>query len=368
MQGRTGEIHGASRKGTPLDPAADVLFLGDLCFGASYGRRSFARRGFDAPFANLDALLEQAGLVVANLETTLTTQESSPLEGRKTWVHKDYPEGAEALRRHNIDAVSLANNHAFDYGAPGLRETLDSLERSGIAVFGAGLNGEEAKRGFVRDLALPRGAFRLAVAAGKEYVRYRYDYYADADRPGINGWIRRTAAAQIRALREAEPDGFLVAFPHWGRNYHWKIPYQSRLARAMIRGGADLVIGHGAHCLQEIERIEGRWVVYGIGNSVFNTGGTYRKHPDILPYSFLARLCVTERDRSRVVTLRLYPILSDNRRTQFCPRFVEAEEVAEIRTRLVARSAEGDELDEALADGEDGFGRFLALPVGRRDA
>jgi poly-gamma-glutamate capsule biosynthesis protein CapA/YwtB (metallophosphatase superfamily) len=340
-----------------------VLFLGDLCFGASYGRRSFRERGFDSSFRNLDPLLGRAALVVANLETTLTTAKSSVLEGKKGYIHKDDPEAADALRSHGIDVVSLANNHAFDYGASGLRETLESLGARDVTPIGAGLTGEQAGRSVVRDLVLGRDTFRVAVAAGKEYVRYRYDYYAGEERAGINGWIRRTAAAQIRALREAEPGAFVVAFPHWGRNYRWKINYQSKLARSMVRAGADLVVGHGAHCLQEIERVEGRWVVHSIGNSVFNTRGAFRKHPDILPYSALARLCLWHAPRRPVATLRLYPILSDNRRTSFRPRFVDDDELARIRSVLVARSRRDDRLDDALSGGQDEFARFLELPL-----
>lgn len=156
---------------------------------------------------------------------------------------------------------------------------------------------------------------------------------------------------------------YVVAFPHWGRNYQWKINYQSKLARSMVRAGADLVLGHGAHCLQELERVEGRWVVHSIGNSVFNTRGGYRKHPGILPYSFLARLCVRYRARRPVVTLRLYPILSDNRRTNFRPRFVDGDELARIRTELIARSAGDDGIEDALAEGQDEFARFLELSI-----
>ena len=55
---------------------ADVLLLGDTCFGASYKGQRFRKRGFDFAFEHLDGLLAQADLVVANLETVLTTSPS----------------------------------------------------------------------------------------------------------------------------------------------------------------------------------------------------------------------------------------------------------------------------------------------------
>ena len=115
-------------------PDADALFLGDICFGSSYGRTSFKKRGFDSSFEHVDELLQRAGFVIANLETVLTTHKTSLLDGKKRYIHKDDPEAAAALRRHGIDLVSLANNHAFDYGTPGLVETLESLREADITV------------------------------------------------------------------------------------------------------------------------------------------------------------------------------------------------------------------------------------------
>jgi len=344
-------------------PDADILFLGDLCFGASYGRSSFEERGFDSAFERLDGLLERVHYVVANLETTLTTQEASPIEGKKRYIHKDDPEGAEALRRHGIDAVSLANNHAFDYGSAGLAETLQHLTASGITAIGAGPSVAETHPTLLHDVALEDGALPVAITVGKEHVDYDYHYYADATQAGIIGWSRQSAAAQIEALREAHPKAFVIAFPHWGSNYRWSASSQRRLARSMVRAGADLVVGHGAHCLQEIDEVEGRWVVYSIGNSVFNTPGSFGRRPEILPYSFMARLCVRKRSSGRAVTLRLYPILSDNRRTKFRPRFVKREEMGIIHEQLIARCRKPERLESEMERGKDEFGRYLRLAI-----
>jgi poly-gamma-glutamate capsule biosynthesis protein CapA/YwtB (metallophosphatase superfamily) len=352
------------RRSRPTAPDGDVLFLGDLCFGASYGRSSFEKRGFDSPFERIDALLQRASYVVANLETTLTTLETSPLEGKKRYLHKDDPEGAEALKRHAIQAVSLANNHAFDYGSVGLAQTLESLGASGIKAIGAGPSAADIDHTLVHDLALERGTFPLAVTVGKENVDYDYPYYVGENQAGIVGWTRQSAAAQIRVLREAEPEAFIVAYPHWGTNYRWKDRDQRKLARSMIRAGADLIVGHGAHCMQEIEFVEGRWVVYSIGNSVFNTPGSFGRRPKILPYSFIARLCVRERRHKRDIALRLYPILSDNRRTKFRPRFVMREEMAIIKEQLITRCSESEQLESELKRGKDEFGRYLRLRLG----
>ncbi|NIP24251.1 MAG: hypothetical protein GWN81_07950 [Phycisphaerae bacterium] len=68
-----------------------------------------------------------------------------------------------------------------------------------------------------------------------------------------------------------------------------------------------------------------------------------------------------------MITLRLYPILSDNRRTNFKPRFADSTEVQQIRTRLIENSDEVSELDSSLLNSIDEFGHYLELPIGSRN-
>ena len=75
-------------------------------------------------------------------------------------------------------------------------------------------------------------------------------------------------AVQVVALRREDPTVFVIAFPHWGRDYEQITANQRRLGRALVDAGVDLVIGHGAHLLQGLELYRGRWIAYGIGNFV----------------------------------------------------------------------------------------------------
>jgi hypothetical protein len=298
-----------------------ILFTGDTAFGGNYQKRIerkggvnvLKEKGYDFGFSNLQPLIDDSQFVLANLETTLTTARSSPLKGLRRFIHRDSPnKSARALEQHGIDAVSLGNNHGFDYGDVGLAETREALERRGITVVGAGPNDRVAREPIEHQFYSESSVFRLAVIAGKHKWReYKYHYYADESSPGVNCWTEETAHEQIRALRESNPQAFLVAYPHWGQNYAWKDESQASLAQALVEAGADLVIGHGAHALQEIERIDGRWVVYGLGNFLFNSPGSYQRQK-ILPYGLAAALRVAEREGQQQLSLRLYPILSDN--------------------------------------------------------
>src|SRR5699024_10381105 len=116
----------------------NLLLLGDTAFGAGYqearadrGRTNFLKKyGYDHGFVRVDPFLQGSDLVVANLETPLTTRRDSPFEDIRTYIHYDDPElSLRHLRAHNIGAVTLANNHTHDMGEAGLLDTLKALQQ-----------------------------------------------------------------------------------------------------------------------------------------------------------------------------------------------------------------------------------------------
>ena len=354
-----------------------LLFVGDTSFGENYqdeleregDSHLLKTRGYDYSLQQLKPLLDNADFTIANLETPITKLSVSPHTGKKKFIHWDNPtEAPAALQRHRIHAVSLANNHVLDFGVPGLEETFAALRQHDLLSFGAGKNTREAARPLVREFQVDGQTFRLSVLGGF-WVTRKYDevleFYADKDTPGTNGWTRKTAAAQIRALRKDDPDTFLVCFPHWGGNYDWKSQRQTRMAHAMIDAGADLVIGHGAHMLQEIERYKDRWIVYGIGNFVFNSPGRYQYKKNALPFSLAARLDIEKREGQLGMTGRLYPILSDNLQTDYQPRLAAQEEFEQVRKEVLKHSDDTDELEELLLNGQDSIGSYFRLDLGR---
>jgi hypothetical protein len=131
---------------------------------------------------------------------------------------------------------------------------------------------------------------------------------------------------QINTLKRVHPGIFIIVFPHWGENYRLRTEAQKMAAIALADAGADLVLGHGAHCFQEIERINRTWVFYGIGNFVFNSPGRYRKF-NAPPISLIAQLQV----KNSQLTLKLYPIFTSNLETHYQCRFATENE---FRTTL----------------------------------
>jgi hypothetical protein len=321
------------------------LFLGgDVHFGENYvrtGRQIAARFGYDHSFANLRPLIGRSHYAVVNMETPATSLEQSPVVG-KHYLHRTDPAQAPAaLARQRIRAVGLANNHSLDYGVQGLLDTFGALQRSGIRIFGAGRNIAEAE--IPLTLRIPTTGERRQHVALFAMFEHRpppdpsHNFYATEMRPGVAKIDPARFERLVRSYRERFENLYVIAFPHWGRNYAWRTPEQRELGRALIEAGADTVIGHHGHNYQEIERYRGRWIFYGIGNFIFNSFGRWSEFPTMPRYGLPVELDFAL-DGSRDPIARLYPILVDNIRTNYQPRVAEQAEAEDALRRLLARS------------------------------
>jgi len=346
----------------------NILFAGDTSFGENYKKKNFFEsRGYDYFLKELSPLLNQSDVVIANLETPLTDLTRSPFSGWKKYIHwGDVHKVPEVLKDHNIRFVSLANNHSMDYGVEGLQQTLVALKKEGIAWFGAGMNASEAAKPLRLHSVINEHPFHLTVVSGFDYERWYdllYRFYARGKRGGVNRWTRKDAAKQIREIRKTDAHAFIVAFPHWEDNYSFRNKAQTKLAHTLIEAGCDLVIGHGAHILQEIEQYKGKWILYSLGNFVFNSPGRYQKeHVD--PFSLVASLDVTDKSGSLALMLRLYPIFSDNRISNYQPHFVTDGELDRVRDIILQHSPDPERLGKELGMEKDEIGPFLTLAIG----
>jgi hypothetical protein len=274
----------------------------------------------------------------------------------------------KTLRKNNISVVSLANNHSLDYGSRGLQQTINALKNQGIQWIGAGLDESAAAQPLRFDYLLEGQPFRLMIAAGFGYWKSydeKYEFYAKGGKAGTNAWTIARASQQIRSIRQLNPDAFILAYPHWGTDYVWKSRNQTKLAHAIIDAGADLVLGHGAHLLQEIERYRGRWIIYSLGDFVFNIVNKERnyKKNNMHPFSLLARLDVKREKGMTKLSLRLYPIFSDNNITHFQPRFVTNKQFRGVKEMILRQGPSEKLLRRRMGEGEDDFGRYLLLDV-----
>jgi poly-gamma-glutamate synthesis protein (capsule biosynthesis protein) len=217
------------------------------------------RRDFTEMFAGVRSAVEGADLAICHLEVPLADKDG-PFEGFPTFSAP--PEVATALAGIGYDTCSTASNHTFDQGADGAKTTLDVLDSAGIGHTGSARTEKEAATPLITDVN--------GVQVGQVSYTFGYNVGTDPPEPWMGNVIdvdRILAAA--RAAREAGAD-VVIASLHWGNEDQPKpTAFQRRVARKLLADPAiDLIVGHHAHVVQPFEKINGKWVAYGLGNQI----------------------------------------------------------------------------------------------------
>jgi len=241
----------------------DILVHSQLWARAERTARASGREGFDfrPMFADVRGLLGRADLAVCHLETPF----APPGEPLSTFPRFGVPrEVAEGLAYGGFDHCSTASNHVLDRGVAGIEATMAALARAGITQSGMAARRQDAEP-FIRDV----GGVPVAL------LSYTFGYNGIRPPRGEPWRSNLIDPARIRRdARVARARGarVVVASMHWGvERSHRPSREQERVARAITApGGVDLIVGHHAHVLQPIERVNGVWVLYGLSNLVSN--------------------------------------------------------------------------------------------------
>ena len=212
----------------------------------------------EAVYGDMLPVLRGADLGIVNCECALTAAD------RPVWksgaVFKGLPAHAAGLTAVPFEVACLANNHVFDYGLRGFRETLDVLRRNGIRTVGAGLTLKEA----LSPLTVAIKGTRVTILNFGEGE----DLTASRGGPGVCGWEIDEIAGRVR--RAKKRGDFVVVVAHAGLEYTpFPPPYVVEAFRALSEAGADCVVGHHPHVAQGLELRSGRLIVYSLGNFVF---------------------------------------------------------------------------------------------------
>jgi poly-gamma-glutamate capsule biosynthesis protein CapA/YwtB (metallophosphatase superfamily) len=213
-----------------------LALAGDTMLGRKVGEALERRPPQSLVEPELVEIVREADLFVLNLECCIS-ERGEPVA--KTFNFRAPPAAVETLLHLGVDCVTLANNHALDYGTDALLDTLEHLRAAGIAWAGAGANIEEARAPAVVD--------GLAVVAFADHER---GAAAGPDRPGI-AYIDLDDDLPDWLLQNAR--GALVT-PHWGPNMTSEPVAHVRAAAQTLRAaGATLVAGHSAHVFHGVE-------------------------------------------------------------------------------------------------------------------
>ncbi len=223
-------------------------------------------KGDEYIFGDTLNILKKQDLLLGNLEGSITyTTSKTP----KSYNFKFNPHVLPVLKEVGFDYFSLTNNHIYDYGEKGFRDTLKYLKEAGIPASGVGLTIEEAAEYI--EITLGNNTVRILSMGAYSREKNGWDGKTMAqittDHPGIlfDGEI---AARAVRNM--SSPSSFDILMIHGGVEWT-SIPddKQKDLYRSYIKAGADMIIGSHPHVLQGMEVWQDKLIAYSLGNFIF---------------------------------------------------------------------------------------------------
>jgi poly-gamma-glutamate capsule biosynthesis protein CapA/YwtB (metallophosphatase superfamily) len=228
-----------------------LALAGDTMLGRGVAERLSVVDPADLFSDDVVAAVREADLFVLNLECAISTRGERWPDPHKPFFFRAPPSAADALRHLGVDCVTLANNHALDFGDVALLDTVRYLANAGVAVTGAGADETAART----PVVLEASGSRVAVVGVTDHPP---EYAAKPGSPGVAYADLRhgTPAWLLHAIGGVDAD-IVVVTPHWGPNMTAEpVRHVRQAAAELVAAGATLVAGHSAH------------VVHGVGGPV----------------------------------------------------------------------------------------------------
>lgn len=250
-----------------------IVAAGDTCFS---GRLEIIgqTRGYDWFFGQTSPTVREGDIAFLNLETSVSRR-GRPVRG-KEFVFRSPPDCLEAIKKAGFDVVSVANNHALDYGDVAFLDTLKHLKASGLLHVGGG---EKSLHAYSPSLLNVKG-IKVAFFAFSDVVPP--GFAATEKKPGIAS-LKNEKTAIKTVFKWSKVSDVTIVSVHWGKELGY-LPSerQIRIAHRLIEAGADLILGHHPHVVQPVEVYRNRAIAYSLGNFIFSPGGDAGRYTMLL--------------------------------------------------------------------------------------
>ena len=250
---------------------ARIAAVGDVNLGDRPGV-AIATYGARYPWLSVARVLRAADVAIANLECSISTR-GYPIPG-KQYTFRGAPSSLKEMARYaGVDTVTVANNHALDYGRLAFADTLANAHRFGMKTIGGGRSLDVSRRPAIYRL----GGIRIAFFGYSDVRPLGFDAGSSTSgtAPAFPSYISHDVA---RAKRHGID--VVVVYFHWGGERAFRPSSRHRsLAAVAFQAGASVVLGAHPHVLQPIERPRPRRLIsWSLGNFVFGatTAGTER--------------------------------------------------------------------------------------------
>lgn len=239
-----------------------IVFLGDMML--TRGVETSVKNNFNGDYNKLfDNLteLKEADITYANLEGPISSSGNNV--GSKYSFRMNLAV-IDAIKNAGFDILSFANNHVGDWNMQAFKDTLTSLDNIGIYLTGAGFDKKSAESPIIIEKNGIRFGFLSFSDVGPVWMK------AEDKSPGILISDNLENLKNIIKTARIKSDVLIVSF-HWGEEYKLKHnKRQETLAHLAIDSGADVIIGHHPHVIEDVEEYMGKPIVYSLGNFIFD--------------------------------------------------------------------------------------------------
>ena len=259
----------------PCTARVNFCAVGDILLDRGI-RKKIQEHGVDYPFEKISEFVKKYDLAFCNLECPVSARGIST---GKIYCFRADTQFFTGVKNAGFNIFSLANNHIIDWGEKACMDTKEIIEKNSLHAIGVGKNQKDA----LNPIIIRRNGLRFAFLAS-----------VGIPLKGIIWPVSKTGPAQAsleEIVKEVErmrtEVDFVIVSCHWGIEYqHSPTTYQVQWARRIVDAGADLVIGHHPHVLQSIEIYKNRFILYSLGNFVFDQRKQYQRQSGIFTCVF----------------------------------------------------------------------------------
>lgn len=255
------------------DGDVKISFAGDVCLTED----GYVIDHYDAVDEDISQCISKDIIDITNSADIFMLNHEYPVSTRGTALKGKYytfradPKREKILSMLGTDIVSLANNHIYDYGADAFYDTLESLNQEQIPFVGAGININEAKK----PVYFIVNGMKIGIVSANRSEKNIFTPEAGENSPGVVRMYNTDMMKEIIKDTSRQCD-YLIAYVHWGtEDSPYYEGYQTDIAKEFFDCGADALIGGHPHVLQGMEYIDGKPVVYSLGDFWFNAETKY---------------------------------------------------------------------------------------------
>ncbi len=248
-----------------------LAFAGDICFeDGGVPTYRWESNGIKGCFSKeLISLMKNADMFMANNEFTLTDRGEKQ---DKTYTFRGNPKRIKWIKKMGVDVLSLANNHAYDFGKDSFVDTYNNIQTAGILLVGGGSNLDDATTLKYVEI----GGIKIAIIAATQIENWGVVQTKPATEgsPGVLRCADETELKRVcKMIKKASKKAdYVVVYPHWGIEYEESLQEVERIpAKAFAKAGADVILGGHPHCMQGVEYFGDTACCYSLSNFIFNS-------------------------------------------------------------------------------------------------